>query len=142
MSVTVFSLSSCGEMSPEEHYIKEAIPIQIQRSKPITVKIRVSGNGVNDVGIRCSPQVWNVLLRSKHVIEVSLKSTDQDAVTIAEIDPGSGGTAFIAALPNVHYLFYIYGRPNASATVEISFLNAPPEPTDQKSLSARHRQTT
>jgi hypothetical protein len=123
-------LSSCGPKQKGNQYVRQRIPIQIQRGKPVTVEIlSLSGNGVNDVGIQCSPQVWNVLTNGTKAIEVRLKSSDKLNTQISGVDPTSSGTAFLGYISNVHYLFYISGEHRAKASVEITFPNAPEGPT-------------
>ena len=119
-------LSSCGTMSPEQQFVRQKIPVEIQRGKPITIEIAsLSGNGVNDVGIRCSTEVWNTLTNGSKAVEVRLKSSDRPKAEIGGLDPTSGGTAFLGYITNVHYLFYISGERHTKASVEITFTNAP-----------------
>jgi hypothetical protein len=118
--------SSCGRQSPEGQFVRQKIPVEIRHGVPVRIEISaLSGNGVNEVGIRCAPQVWNVLNSGTKAIEVQLKASDKPNTTIGGIDPASSGTAFFGYLPNAHYLFYITGEFHAKASVEISFLNAP-----------------
>jgi hypothetical protein len=124
VSVLACVSTSCASQPPGEQYVRQKISIEVQSGKPITVEIRVSGNGPNDIGIRCSPEVWNTLTNGTKVIAVRLKSSDKEGVKIGGIDPGSGGTAFLGYMPNVHYLFYIHGS-HTKASVEITFPNAP-----------------
>jgi hypothetical protein len=108
-------------------FVRQRIPVEIQRGKPLTIEIHsLSGNGVNDVGILCSSDVWNSLTNGTKAIEVRLKSSNKPSTEIGGVNPGSGG-AFLGYIPNVHYLFYISGEYRAKASVEISFQNAPAE---------------
>jgi hypothetical protein len=118
-----------GKMTPEQQYVRQKIPVEIESGKPVTVEINLSGNGVNDVAIKCPPEVWNALMRPTKAIEVRLTSSDHPKTAIGGVDPTSGGTAFIGSLPNVHYLFYVYGEQNAKASMEITFPDAPPGTT-------------
>ena len=113
-------------MSPEQQFVRQKIPVEIQKGKPFTIEIHsLSGNGVNDVGIRCSSDVWNTLTNGTKAVEVRLKSSNDPSTQIGGVDPASSGTAFLGYIPNVHYLFYISGQYRAKASVEITFLNAP-----------------
>jgi len=114
----------------EVQFVHQKIPIDIQSGKPVTIEISsLSGNGVNDVGIQCAPEVWNALTNGKKTVEVQLKSSDKPKTEIGGIDPASSGTAFLGYITNVHYLFYISGEYHAKASVEITFPNAPPGTT-------------
>jgi hypothetical protein len=118
--------SSCASEPPDVQFVRQRIPVEIQRGKSLTIEIHsLSGNGVNDVGIRCSPEVWNALTNSTKAIEVRLKSSNKPSTQIGGVNPGSSGTAFLGYIPNVHYLFYISGEYRAKASVEIAFPNAP-----------------
>ena len=122
----VCTLSSCGQQSPDERFVREKIPIEIQKGKVVAFDIQtLSGAGVNDVGVRCSPDVWKVLTNDIRHITVRLKSSDKKSTVIGGINPEGGGTAFLGYLPDVHYLFYISGERQAKAAVEIDFPNAP-----------------
>ncbi|MGA2799504.1 MAG: hypothetical protein ABSE63_18120 [Thermoguttaceae bacterium] len=125
-SVIVCAFSSCGSQRPEVQFVRQKIPISIQSDKPITVEISLSGNGDNQVGIRCSPQVWNALPKGEDAIVVNLKSSNKPNTEIGGISPGSGKRWPIESF---HYLFYIFGEYNAKATVEITFPHAPPGTT-------------
>lgn len=130
VSVLACIFTSCASQPPGEQFVRQKIPIEIQRGKTVTIEIHsLSGNGWNDVGIRCSPEVWNVLTNSTKTISVRLKSSNKPDTKVGGIDPSSGGTAFLGYIPNVHYLFYIGGRYRAKASVEITFPNAPAEAT-------------
>jgi hypothetical protein len=132
--ILVLSDSSCKPQSPDAQFVREKIPVEIRRAKPITVEIRsLSGNGMNDVGIRCPPEVWSVLTNGTKGIAVRLTSSNRADTEIGGIDLHGGGT-FFGKLANVHYLFYIGGRYHAHAVVEITFSNAPPEPTPAEIL--------
>ena len=125
-SIIAYAFSSCGPMSPEQQYVSQKISVEIQRGKPLTIEIdSLSGNGVNDVGIRCSSEVWNALTKGTKAIEVHLKPSNKPSTKIGGINPGSGGTAFLGYIPNVHYLFYISGEYHGNASVDITFPNAP-----------------
>jgi hypothetical protein len=112
-------------MTPEKQFLRQTIPVEIQRAKPLIVKISCSGNGVNAVGIRCPPDVWAALTNGSTSITVNLKSSSKPNTEIGGADPTSDATGFLGYVPNVHYLFYITGPHHAEASVEIAFLNAP-----------------
>jgi len=123
-------LSSCAPQPPDKQFVRQAIPVEIQSGKTVTIEIHhLSGNGANDVGIRCSPEVWNVLTNGTKNITVRLKSSDKNKTEIYGVSPGSGDPYFLGYVPNVHYLFLIGGEYHANATVEITFPNAPAEVT-------------
>lgn len=128
VSVLVCICSSCASQPPDVQFVRQRIPVEIQSGKPVTIEIRsLSGNGVNDVGIRCSPEVWNALTNGTKAIEVQLKSSNKPNTEIGRVDPG-GGSAFLGYITNAHYLFYVSGRYRAKASVEITFANAPAKP--------------
>ena len=119
---------SCKPQPPEVQFVRQIIPIEIQSGKPVTFEIQsLSGNGANDVGIRCLPGLWNVLTNSTKTMTVRLKSSDKVNTEIGGVDLNGGG-AFLGTSSNVHYLFYIGGERRAKASVEISFPNTPTEP--------------
>jgi hypothetical protein len=116
-------------MTPEEQYVRQKIPVEIEGGKSITIKIRsLSGNGVNDVGILCSPDLWSALTNGSNSIRVRLIASNKSDTEIGRVDPG-GGSAFLGYITNAHYLFSIAGKYHAKATVEIAFPNGPPPPT-------------
>jgi len=125
-SVLAFVITSCITQPPGEGYVREKIPVEIESGKPVKIEISsLSGNGVNDIGIQCSPEVWNELTNGTKAITIRLKSSNKADTNIGGVDPGSGGTSFLGYIQNVHYLFYIGGRYRAKASVEITFANAP-----------------
>jgi hypothetical protein len=115
------------------------MPIEIQSGKPIAVNIRLSGNGWNEVGIRCTPVVWQALLHGQpdgqpDGLTVRLVSSSTNGTQIAGVSLGGpknvGGIAFpegykIWPVDSFHALFEINGERDASASVEITFKNAP-----------------
>jgi hypothetical protein len=113
-------------MTPEKQFLRQTIPVEIQRGKPLVVKISCSGNGVNCIGIRCPPNVWTALTNGSTSTTVNLKSSSKPNTEIGGADVTSSGTGFLGYVPNVHYLFYITGPYHAKASVEITFPNAPP----------------
>lgn len=117
-------------MPPDVQFVRQKIPVEIQSGKPLTIEIlSLSGNGVNDVGIRCSPEVWSALTNGTKTIDVQLKSSNKPNTIIGGVNLGSSGTAFLGYIPNVHYLFSIIGEHRAKVTLEITFPNAPEETT-------------
>jgi hypothetical protein len=122
--VSIFS--SCASQTPEEHFVRQKIPIEIQGGKIVTIEIHhLSGNGWNDIGIRCSPEAWNALTNGTKSFMVQLKSSNKKTTKIDGVNPGSGDPYFLGYVPNVHYLFLVGGEYHANATVEIAFPNAP-----------------
>ena len=118
------ALSSC-KMSADTQYVREKIPIEIQSGRPATITISsLSGNGWNDVGIRCSPDVWAQLTRGGANVGVRLTSSDKDGVRISDVSPGSQGHK-LWPLDSYYYLFAIDGKYRSSATVELTFAGAP-----------------
>jgi hypothetical protein len=126
VSVLMCAFSSCGPQPPDVQFVLQKIPVEIQRGKPLTIEIHsLSGNGVNCVGIRCSPEVWSLLTNAPKSLEVRLKSSNKPHTEIGGVDPGSGASGFLEYIPNTHYLFYVNGEHRAEASVEITFANAP-----------------
>jgi len=128
VAVCVLALifSSCMTEPPEIQFVRQKIPIEILSGKPITIEIHsLSGNEMNNIGIRCPQEVWNVLSNGTKPIAVQLKSSNNSGTELGEMNPGWQGT-FLDLIPNVHYLFAIFGRHGAKASVEITFPNAPP----------------
>jgi len=114
-------------MSPEQYAVRQKIPVQIEANKPVTVEISsLSGNGVNEVGIQCSPEIWNSLTNETKNISVRLVSSSKPGTQIGGVALGSGFGFFLGYVTNAHYLFYIGGKYHAKASVEIVFSNAPP----------------
>src|SRR5579862_7957015 len=80
---------SC-KASSDTQYVLQKVPIEIQRGTPATIGIRsLSGNGWNEVGIRCSPEIWKTLSIGANDISVRLKSSGKGDVKIINISPGS-----------------------------------------------------
>ena len=117
---------SCGPQTPDKKYVRQKIPIEIQGANPVTFEIRsLSGNGPNDVGIRCRSDVWNALTNGTKSITVRIKSSDKGNTEIYAVNPGGSAAGFLYLIPDVHYLFKIAGEYHAKASVEIIFLNTP-----------------
>jgi hypothetical protein len=124
-----FALPSCRPMTPDEQFIRQKIPVQVQNGRTVTIDIdSLSGNGGNDVGIRCPPELWNLLTNSTKSITARLRDSSRPDTSIDGVNPDHGG-AFFGYLTNVHYLFVIGGRHHSKATVEISFPNGPEKET-------------
>jgi hypothetical protein len=117
--------SSCGPQPSGEQYVRQKIPIEIQSGKTVSIEFNLSGNGPNDVGIRCKPEVWNVLTNGAKTIIVRLKSSDNKNTEVSAVNPGGNAAGFLYLIPDVHYLFEIAGEYHAKASVEITFPNAP-----------------
>lgn len=123
--VVVCFVSSCGPRDSSERFVLQKIPITIQNGKSVSVDVySLSGNGPNDVGIRCLPEVWNVLTNSREIIQVRLKSSGRQSTRIYSVAPGGAGAGFIGYIPNVYYLFEIAGERNVKASIEIVFPHA------------------
>jgi hypothetical protein len=129
VAATTCVFLSCKPQSPEEQFTRQKIPIEIQRGKPVTIEIpSLSGNGANDIGIQCSPELWNAITNGDQSITVRLKSSNRNDTEISSFDPRYS-PAFLGHIPNVHYLFNIAGEYHANAVVEITFQNGPIEAT-------------
>lgn len=127
ISLLTCILLSCGvQPSGENHLVREKMSIMAQSGKPVTVEMHaLSGNGPNDVGIRCSPEVWNELTNGTTTITVRLNSSDRSTTKIYGVNPGGTPAGFLYRIPDVHYLFEISGEYRSKASVEIIFPNAP-----------------
>ncbi len=113
----------CCTMSPDEQFVREKIPIEIQINKPMTIHIQsLSGNGWNYVGIRCSPDVWQTLARDNNNIVVNLTSSSKGGTKVIDVFPVDRKSWPIKSF---HYLFSIGGDYGTSAAVEITFKAAP-----------------
>jgi hypothetical protein len=127
--MTVFMLAcgvwSCKEQSPAEYYTSQRIPIEVQSGKAVTVKITLSGNGPNDVGIRCSPEVWQALTSGPKTITARVTSSSESGTVLDGVQPGGTADGFLYLIPDVKFLFEISGGHNATAVVEITFPNGP-----------------
>jgi hypothetical protein len=111
-------------------FVRQRIPVEIARGKAITFDVNsLSGNGPNDVGIRCSPEIWNVLTNGTIATSVQLKSSNKSGVQIYGVDAAGTPAGFLYRIPDVHYLFEIVGPRRAKASIEITFPNAPAQPT-------------
>jgi hypothetical protein len=129
------ALTACGPMSREQHATREKIPVEIQSGSPLTVEIQsLSGNNWNDVGLRCSPEVWNALTNGTKRFSVRLKWSSKPDTEIGGLGLGFGFAHFLGYLPDAHYLFRIYGRYGAKALVEITFPDTPPGVTHAEIL--------
>jgi hypothetical protein len=113
-------------MSLEQQFVRQKIPIEIQQGKPIIIEIHsLSGNGVNDVGIRCSAELWKAIIPGARDMKVRLKSSSKPGVEVGGISLGGGATAFLDYIPDFHNLFYVAGPSRSKAQVEITFMCAP-----------------
>ncbi len=126
LSLLACLLALCAQTTLEEYALRQKIPVAIQKGKPLTVEISCSGNGANSIGIRCTPEVWNVLTNGSNIITAKLKSSSLPNTEVGRVDPFSSGTGFLGYVTNAHYLFYVSGRSHAKASVEITFSNPPP----------------
>jgi hypothetical protein len=123
--VTVTLLSSCGQQTPGDRFVRQRIPVEIQKDQPFAVEINSLSAGTHDIGIQCPTEVWTALTNNANTGSVRLKASSKPGTQIGGITSGSGGTSFIGYVPNTHYLFYVQGEPGADATAEITFSNAP-----------------
>jgi len=120
--MTVCTAASCAR-TPDAMYVREKIPIEVKKGKPTTITIRsLSGNGWNEVGIRCSPDVWKALMVGTNSVAVRIISSSKTNTSIINVAPGSHK---LWPLDSFYYLFSIGGDYRASATVEITFPSAP-----------------
>src|ERR1700722_3978892 len=118
-------LSWCSACSAAERYVRQSIPIELRSGKPVIVKIRsLSGNGWNEVGIRCSESAWRMLAGDKDNVVVQLKRSNKNGTKIANATPDDHK---LWPVESFHYLFLIGGEYRADAIVEITFKNAPTE---------------
>jgi len=126
VSVLACIFSSCASHPPDEaFFVRQKIPIEIQSGKPVTIEIRTpSPSGESEVGIRCSPEVWNALTNGTGSITVQLISSNKKGIQIARIPPGYDAQCPIKSF---YDLFYLYGMYQffPRATVQITFPNAP-----------------
>jgi hypothetical protein len=115
--------SWCRAASDDARYIRQQSPIEIKDGEPVTVYIRsLSGNGLNEVGIRCSPDAWKVLHQGKDKITARLVSSDRSGTKIINVSPDDHK---LWPIDSFHYLFSIGGKYRANALIEIVFPSAP-----------------
>jgi hypothetical protein len=127
--VLVCSILSCSQHASNEQYVSQKIPIRLQGTNPVTFEIHsLSGNGAQDVGIRCSNEDWSALTNSARKISVRLKSSDRKGTEIY-LGPPYDAPGPLGYMPDVHYLFDIVGQYHAKALVEVTFPNALRETT-------------
>lgn len=123
--------------SNREPYVLQKIPLQVHGNKPLEIKIdSLSGDGLNDVGIRCSAEFWDTVSATSSV-KVSLKSSSGRNVVICDVFPLGKPTGLMVYITNVHYLFAIRGERASDATVEVVFTNAPAEPSQVEIIVAK-----
>jgi hypothetical protein len=123
VSAMVCLFSWCSAASPDTQYVRQRIPIEIQSGKSVVVKIHsLSGNGWNEVGIRCSPDVWKMLLEGKDKLAVRVVSSNKNGTKIINVSPDDHK---LWPVESFHYLFSIGGEYRADAAVEITFPSAP-----------------
>jgi hypothetical protein len=100
-------------------YVREKIPIEIHSKEPVIINIRsLSGNGRNEVGLRCSPEAWETLMKQRSAIAVRLVSSNKEATKISNIAPGDHK---LWPVESFYYLFSISGEYRATASIEITF---------------------
>jgi len=115
-------------MTPDEQFMHQRIPIEIQGGKPAIIEIRsLSGNGWNKVGVRASPEAWNALTNGAPYVTIRLIPSNRNGTQI--IDQGSFDRPKLRPIESFHYLFTIGGEYRANASVEITFPIASPQVT-------------
>jgi hypothetical protein len=114
-------------MTPDEQFVRQQIPIDLQGAKPAVIEIRsLSGNGWNEVGIRTSQENWNALTSGAAGVTVRLISSTEDGT---QIEQGAIDRKGLWPIESFHYIFNIDGKYGAKALVEMIFPNAPIGPT-------------
>ena len=117
-----FTFVSCKEEPQREKFVLQRIPVEIRAHKPLTVRVtNLSGNGANDVGVRCSSEEWAQLTNGTRAFTARLRSPTDGQVNIGGIDLFSSGTAFMGRLTNTHYMFYLTGQRGSAATIDVQF---------------------
>ena len=110
--------------------MKQEIPIEIDAGKTVRIVIPwLSDNGWNDVGIQCSPEVWEKIARDANNIAVRLVSAGDSDTKIINVAPGGNN---LWGIESYHYLFAIGGKYGTGAIVEIVFPSAPVGVTNAK----------
>jgi hypothetical protein len=116
------TLAFACKMSPDAQYVREKFPMEIQGGNPIEIKIHsLSGNGWNEVGIRCSAETWAALAKEKSSFRVRLVTSDRSNTKIINVSPGAQK---LWPVDSFHYLFSIGGDHSVNATVEMAFGSA------------------
>lgn len=119
--VSLFSWGCAA--SSDAQYVRQRIPIEIRSGTPAVVRIHsLSGNGWNEVGIRCSPDVLKTLLGGKDKLGLRLLSSSKNGTEIVNASPDDHK---LWPVDSFHYLFAVGGAYRAEATVEIMFPTAP-----------------
>ena len=113
--------TSCKYNSGTEAWIDQLVPIKVENGKVITIELQNVSRD-HSVGIRCSPQMWNALIKDPQNITVRLNSPDEHKGKIAEFEPARLGTE-CDSVPGARYLFTITGT--GRAVVEVVFKNMP-----------------
>jgi hypothetical protein len=113
---------SCASGPPTEaFYVRQRIPIEIENGKPSNVDLRIrSPGGRSEVGIQCSPEVWNALTNGTGGITVQLLSSNK-GVQVITVPPGFQGQCPVHSL---HVLCYLHGN-HVRASLQITFPNTP-----------------
>jgi hypothetical protein len=123
MVLAMACLSGCMAGSDDARYIRQQSPIEIQDGKPVAVYIRsLSGNGWNEVGIRCSQDVWKTLREGNDKLTVRLLSSSRGGTKIINASPDDHK---LWPVDSFHYLFSIGGEYRANALVEMTFPRLP-----------------
>jgi len=133
IALAICAVTSCT-MTPDEQYVRQEIPVEIEAGKPVTVKIAsLSGNAENQVGIRCSPAEWKALSAGSNSISVRLVSSSSKSSSYeTRVYMFSSGGPMMWPVDSAIYLFSIGGESGTSAFVEITFPSAPAGPTSAK----------
>ena len=95
LSAIFLAVTCCGRMTPDQQFIRQKIPVQIQNGRTLTIEITsLSENGCNDVGIRCSPTFWKVLTNSTTNITARVTNSSKPDTSIGEVTPTTEGLSF------------------------------------------------
>jgi hypothetical protein len=140
-SLLIGVAGGCGTpQSRWKRFVKEQIPITVQKDKPVQFQIRVQ-NESNSLGLQCAPEIWQTLTNGGvDQITIQLMSSSKADTKIYFVRPGwllsrpqseGGGLipAGFALFPNTQYLCGINAKHRGTATVQIAFPGGPDEPT-------------
>jgi len=118
-------VASCASQPSGESYVRQKTPVEIRSGKAVTIALHLSQSGVNDVGLRCPPDVWQTLTNKTGSITVRLVSSDQPGTVVQATHPNGDGTSWFTRIPNTHYMFCVRGGNSANTAVEIIFSYTP-----------------
>ena len=84
--------SSCSMIFPPRDYVREEVPVRFLPNEKVSFQIHsLSGNGVNIVGLRCSPIVWRSLTNGFSRFEVRLIPPTSKGVQVGAVKLGGIG---------------------------------------------------